>query len=41
MLARLPVLIPGTSLIGGSQHAADNKDDGQNERDKQNEEQGE
>jgi hypothetical protein len=39
MLARLPSLIPGTSLVGGSQHAADNEDDEQDERD--NEEQGE
>ena len=49
MLARLPYSIPGTSLVGGSQHAADNEDDSQDEqedeeqdeRDKQDEEQGE
>jgi hypothetical protein len=41
MLARLPSSIPGTSLVRGSQHAADNEDDEQDERDKQDEEQGE
>jgi tRNA nucleotidyltransferase (CCA-adding enzyme) len=38
--ARLPSSIPGTSLVGGSQHAADNEDEEQYERDKQDEEQG-
>jgi hypothetical protein len=41
MLARLPSSIPGTSLVGGSQRAADNEDNEQDERDKQEEEQGE
>jgi hypothetical protein len=40
MLARLPALIPGTSLMGGSQHAADNEDDERDERDKRDEEHG-
>jgi hypothetical protein len=37
MLARLPSSIPGTSIVRGSQHAADNEDDEQDKRDKQDE----
>jgi hypothetical protein len=41
MLARWPSSVPGTSLVTGPQHAADNEDEEQDEEQgKQDEEQG-